>query len=75
MSATINRPAGFDAVPNHVALTIGASRRHGLNRTFEAIECHGLARLRDAKGLVVVVTADIANRHLTLPFSGWIDFH
>jgi hypothetical protein len=26
--------------------------------------------LRDSKGLVVVVTADIANRHVTLPFSG-----
>jgi hypothetical protein len=26
--------------------------------------------LRDSEGLVVVVTADIANRHVTLPFSG-----
>jgi hypothetical protein len=69
MRATIDRPAGFDAVPNHEALTMNASRRHRLNRAFEAIKCQGLARLRDTEGLVVVVSADIANRHLTLPLS------
>jgi hypothetical protein len=69
MRATIDRPAGFDAVPNHEALTMNASRRHRLNRTFEAIKCQDLARLRDTEGLVVVVSADIANRHLTLPLS------
>jgi hypothetical protein len=75
MSATINRTAGFDAVPNHVAMTVSTSRRDGMNRTFETIKCHGLARLRDLKGFVVVVTADnIANCSMTLPFSGWIDF-
>ena len=75
MSTTINGAAGFDTVPNHVALTVSASWRHGLNRTFEAVECQGLARLRDLKGLVVVVAADIANCHVTLPFSDRIDFH
>lgn len=70
MGATINRTARFDAVPNHVALTVSASWRHRVNRTFEAIERQGFAGLRDSKSLVVVVTADIANRHVTLPFSG-----
>jgi hypothetical protein len=63
MSTTINGAAGFDTVPNHVALTVSASWRHRLNRTFEAVECQGLARLRDLKGLVVVV----ARRHRKLP--------
>jgi hypothetical protein len=75
VSATINRAPGFNTVPNHVALTVSASWRHGMNRTFEAVECQGFARLRDFKGLVVVVTADIANCHVTLPLSGWTDFH
>jgi hypothetical protein len=63
MGATINRAARFDSVPNHVALTVSASWRHRVNRTFEAIERQVFAGLRDSKGLVVVVTADIANRH------------
>jgi hypothetical protein len=67
MGATINRTARFDTVPNHVALTVSAFRRHRVNRTFEAIERQGSSGLRDCKGLVVVVTADIANRHVTLP--------
>src|SRR5262249_25537795 len=75
MGATIYRTARFDAVPNHVALTVSASWRHRVNRTFEAIERQGFAGLRDSKGLVVVVTADIANRHVTLPFSGSIDLN
>jgi hypothetical protein len=54
MGATINRTARFDAVPNHVALTVSASWRHRVNRTFEAIERQGFAGLRDSKGLVVV---------------------
>ena len=48
-------------MPNHVTLTVSASWRHRVNGTFEAIERQGFAGLRDSKGLVVVVTADIAN--------------
>jgi len=43
MGATINRTARFDAVPNHLALTVSASWRHRVNRTFEAIERQGFA--------------------------------
>jgi hypothetical protein len=52
MGATINRTARFDAVSNHVALTVSASWRHRVNRTFEAIERQGFVGLRGNGGLL-----------------------
>jgi hypothetical protein len=67
MSAAIDDTSSFDAVSNHMALAVRAPWRHGVNGAFEAVECHGLSGLRDAKCLVVVVTADITNGHINLP--------
>jgi hypothetical protein len=44
MSTAIDDTSSFDAVPNNMALAVRASWRHGVNGTFEAVECHGLSR-------------------------------
>jgi hypothetical protein len=67
MSATVNDASGFDAVSNHMAMAMRALWRHSLNRAFKAVERHGLSGLRDAECLVVVIAADITDRHWKLP--------
>jgi hypothetical protein len=44
MSTAIDNTSSFDAVPNNVALAVLTPGRHGVNRTFEAVECHGPSR-------------------------------
>src|SRR5688572_10258077 len=68
MSATVNRAGRFDAMADDLALAMRADRRHGVYGAFEAVERQGLPRLRDLKGLVVVVSADVTRRHLKHPF-------
>jgi hypothetical protein len=70
MSTAIDNASRFDAMPNNVAFAVRASGRHGVNRTFEAVECHGPSRQRDAKCLVVLITADVTNGHIKAPFVG-----
>jgi len=69
MGATINLTTGLNAMTDHGALAVRTTRRHCVNCTFEAVECHGLSGLRDLERLVVVVAADITNSHGTLPVS------
>ena len=69
MGATINLTTGLNAMTDHGALAVRTTRRHCVNCTFEAVECHGLLGLRDLERLVVVVAADITNSHETLPVS------
>ena len=47
---------------------MSTARRHSVNCAFEAVDSHRLSRLCDAECLVVVVTADLANCHITAPF-------
>jgi hypothetical protein len=51
-----------------MALAMSTSWRHSVNCAFEAVESHRLSRLCDAECLVVVVTAELANCHIKLPF-------
>jgi hypothetical protein len=69
MGATINLTTSLNAMTDHCALAVRTTRRHCVNCTFEAVECHGLSGLRDLERLVVVVAADITNSHETLPVS------
>jgi hypothetical protein len=38
MDAAINLAAGFDAVTDYLAITMGTGRRQHVNRAFEAVE-------------------------------------
>ena len=56
--------AYFDAVADHPAFTMLTYRRHGVNRTLEAIESMPCSGGHQVKGLVVFVTTNFAFRHL-----------
>jgi len=66
MGTAINLIAGLDAVTDHAAVAVCATRRHGVYGAFEAVEGHAPAALRDAEGFVVVVTAHITSSHRAL---------
>ena len=57
---------GFDAVADYPAIAVRADRRHGVDCTFETVECHCLSALRNLKGLIVIVAADITLGHQKL---------
>jgi hypothetical protein len=59
MGAAIDSGAVLNAMPDDRALAVRTSRGHRVDYTFEAIERHRLTSLRDAKGLVVIVAADV----------------
>ena len=61
MSAAIDSAAILDTMADDRTLAMRAPGRHRVDRTFEAVECHRLTSLRDAKGLVVVVTAHVTS--------------
>jgi hypothetical protein len=63
MGAAIDRAAVRDAMSNHWTLAVRAPGRHRVDRTFEAVERHRLSSLRDPKGLVVIITADVTSCH------------
>jgi hypothetical protein len=65
--AAIDRTASFDAMPHHATIAMCATRRHGMDGTFKAVECHGLLALSNAKCLVVLVSADVTDRHGDTP--------
>src|SRR5919198_5000041 len=66
VSAAEDPTVRLDAVADHAAATVGAERRERLNRTLEAVERVPLASAHDFERLVVVVTANLADRHLSL---------
>ena len=70
MGAAINDTVRLDAVSNDMTLAVRASRCERVDRAFETIECHRLARLSNFKRFVVVITADITNRHFCPPMFG-----
>ena len=67
MGAAINGAAVLDAMPDDRTLAVRTPGRHRMDRTFEAVERHRFASLRDAKSFVVVVTAHVTNCHKILP--------
>jgi hypothetical protein len=66
MGTAVDLARGLDAVANDRALAVRTTRRHGVNGTLEAVERHGSVLTRDAKGIVIVITADVAFGHGTL---------
>lgn len=50
-------------MPDHLAATVGADRRHCMDGTLEAIEGVGGALLHDLECFVVVVAADLTSCH------------
>jgi hypothetical protein len=73
VGATINLTQALDAVADHAASAMGASWRHSLNRTLEAVEGHASVALRDDNGLVVVISANIATGHSRPPSSSTVN--
>jgi len=67
MGAAIDGAAVLDAMSNHGTLAVRAPGGHGVDCTLEAVERHRLSSLRDAKSLVVLVTANVTNSHEILP--------
>ena len=57
---------GFDAVADYTAIAMWADRRHGVDCAFKTVECHGLSALRNLKGLIVIVAADVTLGHRKL---------
>jgi len=49
MDATVNLAAGFNAMPDHLAITMRTSRRQHVNRTLEAVKGSSLSRRIDLK--------------------------
>ena len=67
VSAAIDAATCFNTMPHYAAFTVRAAGCHGVNRTFETVERHGFAPLRDSKRLVVFVSADVAGSHDETP--------
>ncbi len=64
VSAAIDRAVGLDTMSHDLAPTVRAFRRHCVDRAFKAVELTRLTiRGSDPKGLVVVVSANLAARH------------
>ena len=66
VGAAIDSAAVLDTMSDDGTLTVGAARGHRVDRTFETVEGHRLASLRDPKGLVVVIAADVTGCHQIL---------
>ena len=64
MGAAEKTAPNLDSMPDHSALAMFADRSHGLDRTFEAIEGMPSTSSDHFEGFVVVVTANLAFRHL-----------
>jgi hypothetical protein len=67
MRAAVKLATRFGTVADDPAATVSARRSERVNRTFEAIERVRAPALDDLKGLVVLVSANFAAGHLTLP--------
>src|SRR6476660_2638587 len=63
MCAAEDLAFGLDAMADHAAFAVGATRCQSVNGKFEAVERHGLSGKAYAEGLVVVVAANITSRH------------
>jgi hypothetical protein len=74
MGAAIDGSTVLDAMPDDWTLAVDAPRRHRMDRAFEAVECHRLSSLRDAKGLVVIITTNVTSGHVTLRCKAIGDF-
>jgi hypothetical protein len=55
----------LDPVTDDAAAAMCAPRRHGFDCAFETIECHASLTLGDHDRIVIVVSAHIADGHLT----------
>ena len=65
VGATVDPILRLNAMPDNCASAMRASRRHTLDRAFEAVEGHGSIALSDQDGLVVHVPTHIALGHFT----------
>ena len=63
MLAAEEPAAVFQPVAHDMCAAMRAGRRQGSDRTFEAVEKMGLPLHDYLKGLVIVVSARLANRH------------
>src|SRR5690606_12660925 len=67
MRAAIERAAALRAMADDHATAVLALRGEGVDRAFEGIESTLAVALGQGEGLVVVVAADIAERHCRSP--------
>src|SRR5215471_16798374 len=68
---TTEKPAAdFDAMPDHLAVTVFANRCDRLDRAFEAVEYMPLSGGDQLKALVVIVAANFAFGHVVLHRAG-----
>src|ERR1700674_3142264 len=65
--AAVVAAGGFDSVSDDLAVTVLTLGRQRVNRTLEAVEDVMAAGQNDLEGLVVVVSADVADSHGHLP--------
>ena len=63
MLAAEEPAAVFQPVAHDMCAAMRAGRRQGSDRTFEAVEKMGLPLHDYLKGLVIVISARLANRH------------
>ena len=68
--AAINRALGLDTVAQRAAIAMRATRRQRMNGAFKTVECPALALHGNLEGLVVIVTADVAEPPLQTPRFG-----
>jgi hypothetical protein len=66
MGTAVDLALGLDAVADHPAFAVSASRGHRVDSAFEAVERHRPVALGNAKRFVIVVTANITLSHGTL---------
>ncbi|HJU12255.1 MAG TPA: hypothetical protein VJ728_15330 [Candidatus Binataceae bacterium] len=67
VGATEYLAALLHPMTDNTAVAMSASRSHCVNSTFEAVESHRPAILRNLEGLIVFVAAKIAFSHFRIP--------
>jgi hypothetical protein len=63
MGTAIDSGTVLNAMPDDGTLAVRTPWRHRVDCTFEAVERHRLTSLRDVKGLVVIIAADVTGCH------------
>ena len=72
MCAAKDLAFGLHPMSDHTAVAVGATRRQSVDGTLKAIERHGSIALGHTKGLVVVISANIAAGHKILLWSAYL---
>jgi hypothetical protein len=69
MRTAINGAVRLDAMPNHRAIAVLATRRQSLDRTLETIKSMRLAGDHNVKRFVVIITTNFAAAHGISPMA------